>query len=128
MQSFNPRPPLPLPRVSFALSFRPPSPWQHPRYYFISHSRFIPSFQLLNPNRRIVLAFSGGTSGHATFFPPSSFPPSFSAFPLFHLYTISPAVLALFLNFHSLFTASCNKTSKLFRSRGGTFVSMHVPS
>lgn len=33
-----------------------------------------------------------------------------------------------FLNFHGLFTASCNKTSKLFRSGGSTSISMHVPS
>lgn len=33
-----------------------------------------------------------------------------------------------FLNFHGLFTASCNKTSKLFRSGGSMSISMHVPS
>lgn len=80
------------------------------------------------PNQRIVLAFSCGTSGHAT--PPRFFllpfhPPSL---PLHDFSGCSGSPPPPFLNFHGLFTASCNKTSKLFRSGGSTSISMHVPS
>lgn len=81
------------------------------------------------PNQRIVLAFSCGTSGHAT--PPRFFLLStllLCLSPVHDFSGCSGSPPPPFLNFHGLFTASCNKTSKLFRSGGSTSISMHVPS
>lgn len=103
-----------LPRVFFALSFSPLLPWQHPRYYFISHSpSLFPSFQPEAENR------IGFQRWHEWPRNPS-FPSSFFLLCLspFHDFSDCSASLP---EFPRLFTTSCNKTSKLFRGREAAY-------